>query len=78
VPLFTQEHVKGVLQDSRLDISEVAEDLGYSPSRLNDVLAYCLGEIHDNWSAMLSPRPERILRAATNLLPYLARDRTNP
>lgn len=78
VPLFTEEHVKGVLQNSRLDIREVAEDLGYAPSRLDNVLAYCLGEIHDNWSSMLSPSPERILSAATNPLPNLTRNRTNP
>lgn len=62
VPLFTAEHVKGILQDSNLDISELQQDTGYVPTPFEEALSASLSEIGTNWDAMLKPRAERIIK----------------
>lgn len=59
IPLFTSEHVKGVLQDSNLDTSLLKQDLEFSPTPLEEALKYCLEEIGDNWDEYLKERPEQ-------------------
>ena len=60
VPLFTAEHVKGVLQDSNLDTSEIKKDLNFEPIPLAEALAYSLEKIEDNWDYYLKPRNEQV------------------
>jgi NADH dehydrogenase len=62
VPLFTAEHVKGVLQDSNLDTSAIIVDLDFEPTPLEDALKYCLQEIGDNWDYYLQEREEKKIR----------------
>jgi hypothetical protein len=57
VPLFTEEHVKGVLQDSSLDLTEIRRDLAYSPTSFEAALPKCLAAIGSGWSENLRPRP---------------------
>jgi len=59
VPLFTAEHVKGVLQDSNLDTSLLKQDLGFDPTPLEEALKYCLDEIGTNWDYYLKERGEK-------------------
>ncbi len=61
VPLFTAEHVKGVLQDSNLDTSALKADLDFEPTSLNESMTYCLTEIGDNWNYYLKPRDEKTI-----------------
>lgn len=61
VPLFTAEHVKGVLQDSKLDTTALKADLGFEPTPLYDALEYSLDEIGTNWNYYLSPRNEKTI-----------------
>jgi NADH dehydrogenase len=60
VPLFTAEHVKGVMQDSHLDTSLIKADLGFKPGSLEDAMAYTLEQIGENWDYYLKPREEKI------------------
>lgn len=62
VPLFTAEHVKGVLQDSNLDTTLIKADLGFTPTRLEDAVAYSLEIIGNNWDFYLKPREEKVIR----------------
>jgi NADH dehydrogenase len=62
VPLFTSEHVKGVLQDSNLDTSLIKSDLGFEPTSLEDAIKYTLGEIGNNWNYYLTPREEKKIK----------------
>jgi len=62
VPLFTAEHVKGVLQDSNLDTSLLKADLNFKPTPLEDAMTYCLTEIGTNWNYYLKPRDEKTVR----------------
>jgi nucleoside-diphosphate-sugar epimerase len=59
VPLFTAEHVKGVLQDSNLDTSLIRADLNFEPTPLETAMEYTLNRIGDNWDFYLRPRPEK-------------------
>ena len=61
VPLFTAEHVKGVLQDSRLDTSEIRKDLDFEPTSLKQALEYCLDIIGNDWDKYLVPREEKTI-----------------
>jgi dihydroflavonol-4-reductase len=61
VPLFTAEHVKGVMQDSRLDTSMIKHDLGDSLTPLEEALKYTLDEIGNDWDSYLKPRNEKII-----------------
>ena len=58
VPLFTAEHVKGVLQDSALDTRLIRQDLDFEPTPLKDALKHCLEIIGTDWDRYLSPREE--------------------
>ncbi len=60
IPLFTAEHVKGVLQDSNLDTSELKRDFDFEPTPLEEALAYSLKRIEDNWDYYLKPRNEQV------------------
>jgi len=60
VPLFTAEHVKGVLQDSNLDTYELKKDLDFEPTPLEEALAYSLKSIGNNWDYYLKPRNEQV------------------
>jgi NADH dehydrogenase len=62
VPLFTAEHVKGILQDSSLDTRPLKEDLGYTPTDIREALAYSLEKIGDNWGRYLSARKEETIK----------------
>jgi nucleoside-diphosphate-sugar epimerase len=59
VPLFTAEHVKGILQDSNLDTSALKADLGFEPTPLETALNESLDQIKTNWDFYLNPRPEK-------------------
>jgi hypothetical protein len=59
VPLFTAEHVKGVMQDSNLDTSLISADLDFKPTPLESSLEYCLARIGDNWDFYLNAREEK-------------------
>lgn len=59
VPLFTAEHVKGILQDSILDTSAIKADLGFEPAPLETALNESLDEIGTNWNYFLAARPEK-------------------
>jgi nucleoside-diphosphate-sugar epimerase len=61
VPLFTAEHVKGVLQDSNLDTSMLKEDLDFQPTPLEEALKFCLDEIGEDWDDYLREREERAI-----------------
>jgi NADH dehydrogenase len=58
VPLFTAEHVKGILQNSKLDTSMLVEDLNYQPTPLVKALDESLDVIQTNWNFYLAPRKE--------------------
>ncbi len=62
VPVFTAEHVKGIMQDSRLDTLPLEQDLGFSPTPLEEALRQTLDEIGSDWNYYLQPRDERITR----------------
>ena len=59
VPLFTAEHVKGVLQDSKLDTSSLKKDLDFTPTPLEEALEYSLNKIGNGWDFYLKPRDEK-------------------
>ncbi|MBE0661624.1 MAG: NAD-dependent epimerase/dehydratase family protein [Bacteroidales bacterium] len=59
VPMFTAEHVKGILQDSNLDTSAIKADLGFEPAPLETALNESLDEIGTNWNYFLAARPEK-------------------
>ena len=59
VPLFTAEHVKGVMQNSNLDTRMLKDDLDFRPTPLREALEYSLSEIGDNWDYYLKPRKEK-------------------
>jgi len=61
VPLFTAEHVKGILQDSRLDTKDLEKDLNYKPTPTPQALDESLDIIKTNWNFYLSPRVEKII-----------------
>lgn len=58
VPLFTAEHVKGILQDSNLDTSMLISDFGFRPTPFNEALRQSLDLIGTNWNYYLKPRNE--------------------
>lgn len=62
VPLFTAEHVKGILQDSILDSTALREDLGFCATPLKQALAESLKVIGKDWTHYLGPREERVMR----------------
>ena len=61
VPLFTAEHVKGVMQDSNLDTEMIKADLAFKPTPLREALEYSLTEIGENWDYYLKARDEKKL-----------------
>jgi nucleoside-diphosphate-sugar epimerase len=65
VPLFTAEHVKGVMQDSCLDTSRIREDLGTSFTMLDEALRFTLQEIGRDWDSRLKPRNEKVISLKT-------------
>lgn len=62
VPVFTAEHVKGVMQDSNLDTSLIKNDLGLEFTPLEQAMTYTLEEIGDDWDSRLKPRSEKVIR----------------
>ncbi|MCB9023620.1 MAG: NAD-dependent epimerase/dehydratase family protein [Lentimicrobium sp.] len=62
VPLFTAEHVKGILQNSRLDTSMLVSDLNYQPTPLVKALDESLDVIQTNWNFYLAPREESVIK----------------
>lgn len=62
VPLFTAEHVKGILQDSHLDIKPLQEDTGYQPTPFEQALKASLEVIGKDWNNMLKSRDERVIK----------------
>ena len=61
VPLFTAEHVKGVMQDSQLDTTMIREDLEFDPTPLKEAMAYSLEIIGTDWDYYLKPREEKVI-----------------
>ena len=61
VPLFTAEHVKGVMQDSNLDTALIRQDLGEDFTSLDDAIKYTLDEIGKDWDSRLKPRDEKVI-----------------
>lgn len=59
VPLFTAEHVKGILQDSNLDTTAIIRDLNFRPTPLPQALDKSLSVIGKNWDYYLNARPEK-------------------
>jgi NADH dehydrogenase len=62
VPVFTAEHVKGILQDSKLHTSVLHNDLQFKPTSMENALRFTLKEIGDNWQYYLSHQPERTIK----------------
>ncbi len=62
VPLFTVEHVKGILQDSKLDTHALKNDTGFCPTPFEQALGQTLDAIGNNWNTMLKPRAERVIK----------------
>ena len=62
VPVFTAEHVKGVLQDSNLDTRALIKDLDFQPTPLKEALTKTLNEIDDDWDIYLNPSKEKIIK----------------
>ncbi|MDZ7774833.1 MAG: hypothetical protein U5L09_04070 [Bacteroidales bacterium] len=62
VPVFTAEHVKGILQDSRLDTKALQQDLDFNPTPLNEALQYSLDKIGTDWDKFIAPHPEKTIR----------------
>jgi NADH dehydrogenase len=62
VPLFTVEHVIGVLQDSKLDTTLVKKELGFVPTPLQDALVHCLASINKKYGFYLKARREETIR----------------
>lgn len=58
IPVFTAEHVKGIVQDSNLDTALIKMDLNFMPTPLHDSLGYSLGVIGKNWDYYLNRRAE--------------------
>lgn len=63
VPVFTAEHVKGILQDSNLDTSHLKTDLEFNPTPLDEALQFSLDVIGDDWDHYLKPREETVIKA---------------
>jgi len=61
VPLFTAEHVKGVLQDSLLNTSKYKADFNFKPTELSSALEYSMRKINNNTEFYLNPREEEII-----------------
>ena len=59
VPLFTEEHVKGVLQDTKLDSTFIKKDLAFTPTTLEKALTASMKVIGDDWNEFLKPKAER-------------------
>jgi nucleoside-diphosphate-sugar epimerase len=66
IPVFTAEHVKGVLQDSKLDTSALKRDLNFDPTPLKEALEFSLDEIGTNWDSYIAPRTEQIITLAND------------
>ncbi|MCK9400801.1 MAG: NAD-dependent epimerase/dehydratase family protein [Bacteroidales bacterium] len=62
VPLFTAEHVKGVMQDSNLDTALIISDMDFKPMPLESSMEYCLTRIGDNWDFYLNAREEKTVK----------------
>lgn len=62
VPVFTAEHVKGILQDSRLDTTDLQEDLDFNPTPIEDALRYSLDKIGTNWDTFINAREEMVIK----------------
>ncbi len=62
VPVFTAEHVKGVLQDSRLNTSALINDFDYTPTPLKTALKYSLKIIGNNWDEFIEARQETVIK----------------
>jgi nucleoside-diphosphate-sugar epimerase len=58
IPVFTAEHVKGIVQDSNLDTTQIKHDLNFIPTPLEESLKYSLNSIGKNWDYYLNPRHE--------------------
>ena len=62
VPLFTAEHVKGVLQNSNLNTEALRIDLDFTPTPFSEALEYSLNIIEDNWNYYLQSRDEQYIK----------------
>jgi nucleoside-diphosphate-sugar epimerase len=62
VPVFTAEHVKGVLQDSKLNTTGLIDDLDYKPTSLEVAMTKTLDVINNNWDKYLGSHDEKIIQ----------------
>ncbi len=62
VPVFTAEHVKGILQDSKLNTEALKRDLDFNPIPLKEALQYSLDEIGTDWDKFIAPHPEKTIK----------------
>jgi nucleoside-diphosphate-sugar epimerase len=62
VPVFTAEHVKGILQDSKLNTEALEHDLDFNPTPLKEALQYSLDEIGTDWDKFIAPHPEKTIK----------------
>lgn len=62
VPVFTAEHVKGILQDSNLNTEMLQKDLNFTPSTLEEALTFTLDEIGIDWQKYLTARDEVVIK----------------
>lgn len=60
VPLFTAEHVKGVLQDSNLNTDQISMDLDFKPTPFTESLKFCIDKIGTDWDYYLNTREEKL------------------
>lgn len=70
VPLFTSEHVKGILQDSNLDTTQISEDLSFKPTPFDQALAESLEAIQTRWDYYLTARNEMVIEMHSNSSNY--------
>ncbi len=64
VPVFTAEHVKGILQDSHLNTDQLKQDLDFEPTPIYEALSATLKEIGNNWDGFIAARPENTVNLA--------------
>ncbi|MEA3444410.1 MAG: NAD-dependent epimerase/dehydratase family protein, partial [Bacteroidota bacterium] len=62
VPVFTAEHVKGVLQDSKLNTTMLIKDMDYKPTPLEIAMAETLEKINHNWDKYLDIHEEKVIQ----------------
>jgi NADH dehydrogenase len=66
IPLFTSEHVKGVLQSSYLNTEKIKKDLDFIPTPFDQALEFCINKINNNWNYYMRRREEEVILPQDN------------